>query len=81
MAGGTDARIVIGTYDNPVATCFLAERFPGETVPLAALVLEGGDFDLQGESLLVERGLHDIMRDVGDDHGVEVAARAHLPTQ
>jgi lysophospholipase L1-like esterase len=62
-AAGQDARIVIGTYDNPIATCFLAE-VPG-AVALADIVLEGGAG--------VPQGLHDIMRDVGADHGVEVA--------
>jgi lysophospholipase L1-like esterase len=62
-AAGPDARIVIGTYDNPIATCFLA-GVPG-AVQLADLVLEGGPG--------VPQGLHDIMRDVGADYGVEVA--------
>jgi lysophospholipase L1-like esterase len=62
-AAGPDARIVIGTYDNPFAQCFLG-NVPG-AVQLAALVLEGGP------GLPV--GLHDIMRDVAGDYGVEVA--------
>jgi lysophospholipase L1-like esterase len=72
-AAGRKARIVIGTYDNPIATCFLAQLFPGEAVPLADLVLEGGTFVLRGQTLVVPQGLHDIMRDVGADYGVEVA--------
>jgi lysophospholipase L1-like esterase len=72
-AAGAKARIVIGTYDNPIATCFLAQVFPGEAVPLAGLVLEGGTFVLRGQSLVVPQGLDDIMRDVGQDYGVEVA--------
>jgi GDSL-like Lipase/Acylhydrolase family len=70
-AGGE--RIVIGTYDNGIGNCFLAQMFPGEAVPLADLVLEGGSFVLRGQLLVVPQGLHDIMRDVGDDYGVEVA--------
>jgi hypothetical protein len=70
-AGGE--RIVIGTYDNGVENCFLAQLFPGEAVPLARLVLEGGSLVLRGELIVVPKGLHDIMRDVGEDHGVEVA--------
>ncbi len=62
-AAGPDTRIVIGTYDNPFAQCFLG-GVPG-AVQLAALVLEGGP------GLPV--GLHDIMRDVAGDYGVEVA--------
>jgi lysophospholipase L1-like esterase len=72
-AAGEEAKIVIGTYDNPIPTCFLAQRFPGEAVPLADLILEGGSFVLRGEILVVPKGLHDIMRDVGEDYGVEVA--------
>jgi lysophospholipase L1-like esterase len=65
-AAGPDTRIVIGTYDNPFATCNLGQQFPG-SVQLANIVLEG--------SLppFVPQGLHDVMRDVADDHGVEVA--------
>lgn len=63
-AAGPDARIVIGTYDNPIATCFLG-TVPG-AVQLANVVLEGFP-------PFVPEGLHDIMRDVAADHGVEVA--------
>lgn len=62
-AAGPDTRIVIGTYDNPFATCFLG-GVPGAT-QLAAVVLEGGPG--------VPLGLHDIMRDVAADYDVEVA--------
>lgn len=62
-AAGDDTRIVIGTYDNPIPTCQLA-MVPG-AVQLAAIVLEGGPG--------VPLGLHDIMRDVAADYGVEVA--------
>jgi lysophospholipase L1-like esterase len=72
-AAGQEARIVIGTYDNPIATCFLAQLFPGEAVPLADIILEGGSLVLSDESVAVEQGLHDIMREVGGDNGVEVA--------
>lgn len=58
-----DGTIVIGTYDNPIGSCFLA-AVPG-AVELGALVLEGGG--------PVPRGLHDIMRDVAADHGALVA--------
>ena len=63
-AAGPDARIVIGTYDNPIATCFLG-AVPG-AVQLANVVLEG-------LAPFVPQGLHDIMRDIGADYGVEVA--------
>lgn len=63
-AAGPDARIVIGTYDNPFATCNLGQ-IPG-AIQLAGFVLEG-------LPPFIPQGLHDIMRDVADDHGVEVA--------
>jgi lysophospholipase L1-like esterase len=64
-AAGPDARIVIGTYDNGIANCFLG-AVPGATL-LAALVLEGG-----GPGPLAN-GIHDIMRSVGAAYDVEVA--------
>ena len=63
-AAGPDTRIVIGTYDNPFATCVLG-GVPG-AIQLANFVLEGAP-------PFVPQGLHDIMRDVGATHGVEVA--------
>jgi lysophospholipase L1-like esterase len=57
------APIVIGTYDNPIATCFLG-LVPG-AVQLGALVLEGGPG--------VPQGLNDIMRQVASVHDVQVA--------
>jgi len=62
-AAGPDTRIVLGTYDNPFAQCFLGQ-VPG-AVQLAALVLEGGG--------PVTEGLHDVMRDVAADYDVEIA--------
>jgi lysophospholipase L1-like esterase len=62
-AAGDETRIVIGTYDNPIPTCDLA-AVPS-AIQTAALALEGGPG--------VPQGLHDIMRDVAADYGVEVA--------
>jgi lysophospholipase L1-like esterase len=62
-AAGRRAPIMIGTYDNPIATCFLA-GVPG-AVQLGALVLEGGPG--------VPRGLHDIMREVAARYDIQVA--------
>ena len=62
-AAAGDDRIVIGTYDNPIGSCFLA-AFPG-AVQLGDRVLEGGPG--------VPQGLHDIMRELAATHGVEVA--------
>ena len=73
QAAGDDAPIVIGTYDNPWAVCILARQFPGEATPLADVVLEGGSLVLSDESLVVERGLNDIMREVGARYDVRVA--------
>jgi lysophospholipase L1-like esterase len=63
-AAGPDTRIVIGTYDNPFATCFLGQ-VPG-AVQLAAIVLEGG-------VPVLPLGLHDVMREVAAQYDVEVA--------
>jgi lysophospholipase L1-like esterase len=62
-AAGDDAPIVIGTYDNPIATCNLG-GIPG-AVQLADLVLEGGPG--------VPQGLHDIMREVAARYDIQVA--------
>jgi len=63
-AAGPDTRIVLGTYDNPFGSCNLGQ-VPG-AVQLANIVLEG-------LPPFVPLGLHDVMRDVADDHGVEIA--------
>jgi GDSL-like Lipase/Acylhydrolase family len=62
-AAGPEATMVIGTYDNGIANCFLA-GFPG-AVQLADLVLEGGG--------PVPQGLHDIMRATAARYGFLVA--------
>jgi hypothetical protein len=50
--------IVLGTYDNPIATCTLG-GVPG-AVQLGALTLEGGG--------PIAAGLHDVMRQVAAEH-------------
>jgi lysophospholipase L1-like esterase len=62
-AAGPGATVVIGTYDNPIPTCFLG-AVPG-AIQLGALVLEGGG--------PVPQGLHDIMREVAARYDVRVA--------
>jgi lysophospholipase L1-like esterase len=62
-AAGPEATMVIGTYDNGIANCFLS-AFPG-AVQLADLVLEGGG--------PVPQGLHDIMRAAAARYDFEVA--------
>lgn len=64
MAAGPGAAIVLGTYDNPIATCTLG-TVPG-AIALGALTLEGGG--------PIPSGLHDIMREVAAEHGVLVAS-------
>jgi lysophospholipase L1-like esterase len=64
-AAAGDGRIVMGTYDNPIPTCALGGI--GGAAALAAVVLEGAP-------PLVPQGLHDLMRDVAEDHGVEVVS-------
>lgn len=57
-AAGPNARIVIGTYDNPIPTCQL------HAVPGADLL---GDIVLEGGVLIPENaGLHDVMRQVAE---------------
>lgn len=63
-AAGPDTAIVLGTYDNPIPTCFLG-GVPGAS-QLGAIVLEGFP-------PFVPRGLHDVMRDVAADHDVRIA--------
>jgi len=63
-AAGPDARIVIGTYDNPIPTCVLGS-IPGANA-LSVMVLEGAP-------PLVPEGLNDVIRDVAANYGVEVA--------
>lgn len=63
-AAGPDTPIVLGTYDNPVPYCFLAE-IPDAT-QLGAVLLEGtpdGFLD----------GIHDVIRRVAADYDAEVA--------
>ena len=63
-AAGSDTEIVIGTYDNPIATCILGS-VPG-AVQLGAITLEGGG--------PIAAGLHDVMRQVAAEHDVLVAS-------
>jgi lysophospholipase L1-like esterase len=63
-AAGPDTRIVLGTYDNGFAQCFLG-AVPG-AVQLANIALEGFP-------PFVPQGLHDIMRSVGATYDVEIA--------
>ncbi|HEY6672604.1 MAG TPA: SGNH/GDSL hydrolase family protein [Solirubrobacterales bacterium] len=64
-AGDDDARIVIGTYDNPIfAPCPLA------AIPRAR---DLADIALEGDSPQLAQGLHDIMGEVAANYDVEVA--------
>jgi lysophospholipase L1-like esterase len=67
-AAGPDTAIVIGTYDNPIATCELAP-VPG-AIQLGAMVLEGADAVPGGP---IDEGLHDLIREVAAAHDVLVA--------
>ena len=59
---------MLGTYDNPIATCALG-GVPG-AVQLADMVLEGAP-------PAVPQGLHDVMRDVAAQFDVEIADSFH----
>ena len=67
-AAGPDARIVMGTYDNPIPTCALG-GIPG-AAQIADLVLEGAPPG-------IPQGLHDVMRSVAANYDVEVADVFH----
>jgi lysophospholipase L1-like esterase len=62
-AAGEDTRIVIGTYDNSMPSCALGQN--PLVAALAGAVLEGGPG--------IAQGMNDVIRDVADDYGVEVA--------
>jgi lysophospholipase L1-like esterase len=64
-AADPNVRILLGTYDNPFPACVLG-NIPG-AIQLANLVLEGAPPQ-------IPEGLHDVMRDVAADHGVEVVS-------
>jgi lysophospholipase L1-like esterase len=66
-AAGPDTRIVLGTYDNGIAQCFLTQINPAAPL-LANIVLEN-----QPPVVPSGQGLHDIMRDVAADYDVEIA--------
>ena len=68
-AAGDGAPIVLGTYDNPVATCFLGDVFGADAVFLGAMVLEGSP---EGFPLALD-GIHDVVRRVADDYNADVA--------
>lgn len=63
-ASGRRALIALGTYDNPIPTCFLAQYFDHPEA-FGNAVLEGGDG-------IVDRGLDDVMRNVARRYDVLV---------
>lgn len=65
-AAGDETPIVLGTYDNPVPTCWLYPVFGDAAVVLGAMILEGtpdGSLD----------GIHDVVRRVASDYDADVA--------
>jgi hypothetical protein len=66
-AAGDNAPIVLGTYDNPIPTCYLA-AVPG-AAQLGAMVLEGTP---DGFPVYLD-GIHDVVRRVAADYNAEVA--------
>jgi hypothetical protein len=66
VAAGDETPIVLGTYDNPVRTCWLYPAFGEEAVVLGAMMLEGlpdGSLD----------GIHDVVRRVASRYDADVA--------
>ena len=65
-AAGDETPLVLGTYDNPVPTCWLYGALGEPAVVLGAMMLEGtpdGSLD----------GIHDVVRRVADRYDAEVA--------
>ena len=65
-AAGDETPIVLGTYDNPVPTCWLYPVFGDAAVVLGAMMLEGtpdGSLD----------GIHDVVRRVAGRYDADVA--------
>jgi lysophospholipase L1-like esterase len=66
VAAGVETPIVLGTYDNPVPTCWLYPVFGDGAVLLGAMMLEGlpdGSLD----------GIHDVVRRVASRYDADVA--------
>jgi hypothetical protein len=66
VAAGDGTPIVLGTYDNPVPTCWLSDAFGDPAVALGAMILEGtpeGSLD----------GIHDVIRRVAGRYDADVA--------
>ena len=68
-AAGPDTPIVLGTYDNPVATCWLGQTFGSDAVMLGAMLLEGTP---DGFPIPLD-GVHDVVRRVAADYDASVA--------
>ena len=68
-AAGDGTPIVLGTYDNPVATCDLGAAYGADAVFLGAMVLEGSPdwFPIALD------GIHDVVRRVAADYDADVA--------
>jgi hypothetical protein len=72
-AAGDETPIVLGTYDNPVATCWLFEDFGPSAVFLGAMLLEGSP-DFVDEQLGVHLdGIHEVVRRVASENGAQIA--------
>jgi hypothetical protein len=72
-AAGDETPIVLGTYDNPVATCWLFEAFGPDAVFLGAMLLEGSPDFVDAQLGVHLDGIHQVVRRVASANGAQVA--------
>lgn len=72
-AAGNETPIVLGTYDNPVATCWLFGAFGPEAVFLGTMLLEGSPEFVDAQLNVHLDGIHEVVRRVASENGAQVA--------
>jgi len=72
-AAGDETPIVLGTYDNPVATCWLFDAFGPSAVFLGDMLLEGSPGFVDGQLGVHLDGIHEVVRRVASENGAQVA--------
>jgi hypothetical protein len=72
-AAGEGTPIVLGTYDNPVATCWLSDAIGPEAIFLGAMLLEGSPGVVDGQLGVHLDGIHEVVRRVAAENGADVA--------
>jgi hypothetical protein len=72
-AAGDETPIVLGTYDNPVATCWLFDAFGPNAVFLGFMLLEGSPGSVDAQIGVHLDGIHEVVRRVASENGAQVA--------